>query len=146
MGRLLEVGSRDHKLRTTHIQRSLYDLVEVIVMSLFAMVHASKDRVAEVDTNLEKLSASFSRRRSRDLTHISVSKSLFFRHVAALGSCECSSLQLIGGLKRMNYGPAILGELTLPLKLSEMEKSNRDESLTYFTSEKTLCCDTSRRY
>jgi hypothetical protein len=52
MGRLLEIGSRDHKLRTTHIQRSLYNLVEVIVMGLFAMVHASKGRVAEVDTNL----------------------------------------------------------------------------------------------
>jgi hypothetical protein len=56
MGRLLEIGSRDHKLRTAHIQRSLYDLVEVIVMSLFAMVHASKDRVAEVDTNLKVVS------------------------------------------------------------------------------------------
>jgi hypothetical protein len=30
----------------------LYNLVEVIVMGLFAMVHASKDWVAEVDTNL----------------------------------------------------------------------------------------------
>ena len=52
MGRLLNIGSRDHKLRTTHIQRSLYNLIEVIVMNLFAMIHASKDRVAEVDTNL----------------------------------------------------------------------------------------------
>ena len=52
MHRLLEIGSRNHKLRTTHIQRSLYDLVEIIVMSLFAMVHASKNRIAEVDTNL----------------------------------------------------------------------------------------------
>jgi len=56
MGRLFEIGSRDHKLRTTHIQRSLYDLVEVIVMSLFAMVNASKDRVTEVDTNLKVVS------------------------------------------------------------------------------------------
>jgi hypothetical protein len=52
MGRLPEIGSRDHKLRTTHIQRSLYNLVEVIVMGLFPMVHASKDWIAEVDTNL----------------------------------------------------------------------------------------------
>jgi hypothetical protein len=104
----------------------LYNLVEVIIVSLFAMVHASKDRVAEVDTNLEIVSI-IPEGGSPDLAHISVSKSLFFRHVAALGSCECSSLQLIGGLKRLNYGPAIPGELTLPLKLSEMEKSNRDE-------------------
>lgn len=37
----------------------------------------------------------------------------------------------MGGLKRVNYGPAILGALALPLKLSEMENGNRDESLTY---------------
>jgi hypothetical protein len=83
-----------------------------------------------------KLSASYPKRRSRDLAHIGVSKSLFFRHVAVLGSCECSSPQLIGGLKRVNYGPAILGELTLPLKLSEMEKRNRDEPLTYLPAKR----------
>jgi hypothetical protein len=122
MGRLLEIGSRNHKLRTTHIQRSLYNLVEVVVMDLFTMIHASKDRVTQVDTNLgRKLSALFPRR-SRGLAHISVSKSLFFRHVAALGSCECSSLQLVGGLQRANYWPAILGEFALPLKLLEREK------------------------
>ena len=42
----------------------------------------------------------------------------------------------MGGLKRVNYGPAILGELTLPLKLSELEKSNRDESLTYLPAKR----------
>ena len=36
----------------------------------------------------------------------------------------------------MNYGPAILGELTLPLKLSEMEKSNRDEPSTYLPAKR----------
>jgi hypothetical protein len=116
MGRLLEIGSRDHKLGTAHIQRSLYNLVEVIVVSLFAMVHASKDRVAEVDTNLVEVVSFIPEEVQETLAHISVSKSLFLRHVAALGSCECSSLQLVGGLKRVHYGLAILGELTLPFE------------------------------
>jgi hypothetical protein len=38
----------------------------------------------------------------------------------------------------VNYGPAILGKLTLPLKLSEMEKSNRDESLSYLPAKRHL--------
>jgi hypothetical protein len=70
------------------------------------------------------------------LAHISVSKSLFICHVAVLGSREYSSLQLVGGLKRVTYKPAILGKLTLPLKLSEMEKSNCDESLTYLPAKR----------
>lgn len=52
MGRFLEVGSRHHEFRTSHIQRSLHYQIEIGVVGLLAVIDASEDGVAEVDADL----------------------------------------------------------------------------------------------
>jgi hypothetical protein len=79
---LLEIGSRDHELHATHVKRSLYDLLEIVFVASLAVIDAAKDWITEVDAHLPTVSAA-PPREARMLTHISVPKSPFFRHIAA---------------------------------------------------------------
>jgi hypothetical protein len=56
MRRLFEVGSRGHELRATDVERSLYDLLEVVFVTPPAMVHSSKDWITEIDAYLPGVS------------------------------------------------------------------------------------------
>lgn len=52
MLRFLQIGPRDHHLLASHVQSSLHNIVQIVLVSMLAMVHASKDRISQVDANL----------------------------------------------------------------------------------------------
>ena len=53
MLRLLETRTRDHHLLAADGKSSFDDSIQIIFMSLLAMIDSSKDRIGEIDANLQ---------------------------------------------------------------------------------------------
>jgi hypothetical protein len=99
----------------------LYDLLKIVFVASLAVIDAAKDWVTEVDAHLPTVSAA-PPREARMLTHISVPKSPFFRHIAACWSSESWPLRYQGDVMSVNYGGAIVCQYKLPFKPSEVQK------------------------
>jgi hypothetical protein len=52
MPRFQQIRACDHHLCTANIECALHNIMQVVLMRLFAMIHAPKDWVAQVDANL----------------------------------------------------------------------------------------------
>jgi hypothetical protein len=51
--RFLEIRACHHKFRTAYASSSLYDVGQIILMGLFAVITASENGIAQVDSNLQ---------------------------------------------------------------------------------------------